>query len=115
MTDSKLQVGGVLADDANAFLKAWRSAEAGGAVDERIVAFESWDALSKLMTGERYRLLRHVHAHPEPSISALARSLGRQYRRVHDDVTALEAVGLLVRDGVIVHTTADQLTANIQL
>ena len=39
--------------------------------------------LSKVLTGERYRLLKHVHAHPEPSISALARALGRQYRRVH--------------------------------
>ncbi len=115
MSDVKLTVGGSLADDAAAFLKTWHRAEAGEIAPERTLAFESWEALSKLMTGERYRLLRHVHAHPEPSISALARSLGRQYRRVHDDVIALEAAGLVARDAGTVHTTTDQLTANIRL
>jgi predicted transcriptional regulator len=43
------------------------------------------------MTGERYRLLRHLHANPEVSVSALARHLGRHFRRVLADVHALEA------------------------
>jgi len=115
MSDVKLTVGGTLADDAAAFLNAWHRAEDGDVAAERALVFESWDALSRLMTGERYRLLRHIHAHPEPSISALARSLGRQYRRVHDDVTALVAAGLIERDAGSLHTTADHLTANIQL
>jgi hypothetical protein len=55
-----------------------------------VLAFESGDGLARVMTGERYRLLRHLHKHPEPSVSALARALGRQYRRVHADVAALE-------------------------
>ena len=74
-----------------------------------------WDLLAKVLTGERYRLLKHLHAHPEPSISALARSLGRQYRRVHADVAALEAAGLLARHGGEVRATADRLTADIRL
>lgn len=68
-----------------------------------------------VLTGERYRLLKHVHAHPEPSISALARSLGRQYRRVHADVVALEAAGLLDRSEGMLQTTADNLTADIRI
>ena len=70
---------------------------------------------AKVMTGERYRLLRHVHDHPEPSVSALARALGRQYRRVHADVTALEQAGLLDRQAGIVRATADRIHAEIAL
>lgn len=115
MSETKLIVGGSLEDDGAAFLNAWRRAERGSYVEDRALVFESWEALSKVLTGERYRLLRHVHAHPEPSVSALARSLGRQYRRVHADVAALEAAGLLARPDGIIHTTADTLKADIRL
>lgn len=72
-------------------------------------------ALASVLTGERYRLLRHLHKHPEPSVSALARSLGRQYRRVHADVTALEEAGLLDRSANMVRTTVDRISAEITL
>ncbi len=115
MSELKLIVGGSLQDDAAAFADAWRRAESGEEFQERTLSFESWEALAKVLTGERYRLLKHVHAHPEPSISALARSLGRQYRRVHADVAALEAAGLLARSHGAVHATADRLKADIRL
>lgn len=115
MADTRLIVGGSLEEDAAAFLDAWRRAERGDAVDDRAVAFESWEALAGVMTGERYRLLRHVHAHPEPSISALARALGRQYRRVHADVAALEQAGLVDRSSGSVRASADRITAEIRL
>lgn len=67
------------------------------------------------MTGERYRMLRHLHAHPEPSVSALARALRRQYRRVHADVAALEQAGLLDRSEGVVRATADMIRADIHL
>jgi predicted transcriptional regulator len=67
------------------------------------------------MTGERCRLLRHLHKHPEPSVSALAKALGRQYRRVHADVAALEQAGLLDRSQGTVRTTADRIRADIRL
>src|SRR6266699_6957034 len=94
MSTKELLVGGRLEEDAAAFLDAWHRAERGEHVDENVLAFESWEALASVLTGERYRLLRHIHAHPELSVSALARSLGRQYRRVHADVTVLEGAGL---------------------
>ncbi len=115
MNDIKLIVGGSIEDDAAAFIDAWHRTEQGEEVSERALIFESWEALAKVLTGERFRLLKHVHAHPEPSISALARSLGRQYRRVHADVTALEAAGLISRPQGEVHATADTLKANIHL
>jgi len=113
--DLKVSVGGGIEDDSAAFLHAWHSAERGEAVTQRVLAFESWEGLARLMTGQRYRLLRHLHAHPEPSVSALARALGRQYRRVHADVAALEHAGLLDRSAGAVRTTADRITADIGL
>ena len=74
-------------------LDAVEPVERGEHVHERMLALQSWEALAPVMMRERYRLLRHLHAHPEPSVSALARALGRQYRRVHEDVTVLEGPG----------------------
>ncbi len=74
-------IGGSLEEDAAAFVDAWHRTERGEDVCERALVFESWEALAKVLTGERFRLLKYVHAHPEPSISTLARALGRQYRR----------------------------------
>lgn len=115
MAETKVIVGGSLEEDAAAFVDAWHRAERGKPVDETVLAFESWEALVAILTGERYRLLRHVHTHPEPSISALARALGRQYRRVHADVAALEGAGLVDRSEGKVRARVDRITAEIRL
>jgi len=115
MDDLKVIVGGTIEDDAAAFLDAWRRAEKGESVNDRVLAFESWEGLAQVMTAERYRLLRHLHVHPEPSVSALARALGRQYRRVHADVAALERAGLLDRANGAVRATADRIGVEIRL
>ncbi len=113
--DVKIIVGGTAEDDAAAFLDAIERTERGEKVCERVLSFESWEGLAAVMTGERYRLLRHLHTHPEPSVSALARALGRQYRRVHADVAALEGAGLLARDEGRVRATADVIQTEIRL
>jgi len=69
MSDMKLSVGGKLEDDAAAFVDAWRRTERGESVRERLLAHESRELPAKVMTGERYRLLKHLHACPEPSIA----------------------------------------------
>jgi predicted transcriptional regulator len=115
MAETKVIIGGSLEEDAAAFLGAWRRVEQGSEVHETALAFESWEALASIMTGERYRLMRHLHAHPERSVSALARALGRQYRRVHADVAALEEAGLLDRSTGEVRATVDKITAEIRL
>jgi predicted transcriptional regulator len=115
MTDIKMILGGSLEDDAAAFLAAWHDAERGRVTQERVLAFQSWAGLWNVLTGERYRLLRHVHEHPAASISALARSLKRQYRRVHADVAALQGAGLLERVAGALRTTADKIRAEIPL
>ena len=115
MSDLKVTIGGDLADDGAAFVNSWRQAEAGLVGGDHVIAFESWEGLARVLTGERIRLLRHLHAHSAPSISALARSLGRQYRRVHDDVIALEVAGLVTRANGFVEVTADKITADLNL
>ncbi|HEY5107776.1 MAG TPA: hypothetical protein VII73_13570 [Caulobacteraceae bacterium] len=111
----KIRVGGSLKEDLGDFVTAWKRGEAGDSHQERIVVFESWAALSAILTTQRYRLLRHLHDHPSRSVNALAGELKRQYRRVHDDVTALERVGLLDRSHGDVRATADKLTAEVVL
>lgn len=115
MRDIKVIVGGSLEEDGAAFVGAWRRAAAGEKVRDRVVAFENWEGLARVMTAERIRLLRHVHAHPEESVSALARALRRQYRRVHDDVSVLETAGLLDRSRGNVRATADRISAEVRL
>jgi predicted transcriptional regulator len=114
LNDLKVVVGGDLADDLAAFRSAWQQAERGETVaPDRVLAFESWNGLAAVLTGERYRLLRHLRAHPEPSVSALARSLGRHLRRVQEDVRVLEEAGLIDRSDGTVRTAADRVVAEV--
>jgi predicted transcriptional regulator len=114
--DIKVSVGGGLKDGLAAFRSTWERAERGEAVQpDRVLAFESWEGLASVMTGERYRLLRHLHAQPEPSVSALARHLGRHLRRVQEDVRALEHAGLVDRSKGTVRAAADRISVGIEL
>ena len=103
------------ANGLKGFVDAWHRAEGGDFRAERVLAFESWEALASVLTTERYRMLRHLHDHPAKSINALAGQLGRQYRRVHEDVRILERAGLLDVTEGSVKATADKLTAEIAL
>ena len=115
MNDVIIKVGGGIEDDGAAFISAWNRAEAGEIFTERQVAFESWELLTKTLTGKRMELLRHLHRHPAPSILALAKSLKRQYRRVHEDVEALAAAGLLDKKEDGLSATYNVLRTDIAL
>jgi predicted transcriptional regulator len=78
MTDVKITVGGAIEDEAaSRFVNAWHRAERGESFRERHLAFESWDALARVLTGKRMELLRYVHKCPAASVQALAKALGR--------------------------------------
>ena len=92
MTKVKIAVGGNMEREASRhFVKAWRQATRGKAVRERRLAFESWTALSRVLTTRRLELLHHVRHHEVPSVRALAKALDRDYSNVHADVRALAA------------------------
>jgi predicted transcriptional regulator len=96
MMGVKITVGGTLEKDASRrFVDAWHRAQRGKTVRERHLAFESWDALSRILTGKRMELLRYVRRHKVASVRALAKALGRDYSNVHADVQALTDAGLI--------------------
>jgi predicted transcriptional regulator len=80
------------------FVNAWRRAERGEPVHEEHLSFESLDGLLATLSPKRIELIRLVRRRPNLSIGALARELGRDYKRVHGDVRALENAGLLEQD-----------------
>jgi predicted transcriptional regulator len=96
VSDVKLTVGGAMEDEASRqFIGAWHRAERGETFRERRLAFESWDALARVLTGKRMELLRYVRRNNVTSVRALAKALGRDYSNVHADVKALAGAGLL--------------------
>ena len=110
--DVTLSLEGSLNDDLAAFRSAWERTERGEKVEtERVIAFESWEALASVLTGERYRLLKHLRTQPEASVSALARNVHRHLRRVQADVKALESIGLVKRAPGVVRATSAKVTA----
>jgi predicted transcriptional regulator len=96
MSNVKFTVGGAIEEEASRrFVDAWHRAERGETFHERHLAFESWDALARVLTGKRMELLHYVRRHNVTSIRALAKALSRDYSNVHADVRALSAAGLL--------------------
>ena len=96
MSAVKITMGGAVEEDAShRFVEAWHRAERGETFRERHLAFESWGALAKVLTGKRMELLHYVRRHKVASVRALAKALGRDYSNVHADVQALTAAGPL--------------------
>jgi predicted transcriptional regulator len=96
MSKVKLTVGGKIENEASQrFVDAWHRAERGETFEERHLAFESWDALARVLTGKRMELLHYVRRHNVTSIRSLAKALKRDYSNVHTDVQALAGAGLL--------------------
>jgi predicted transcriptional regulator len=116
MNDVKITVGGAMEDEASRrFVDAWHRAERGGNFRERHLAFESWDALARVLTGKRMELLRYVRRHNVASVRALAKALQRDYSNVHADVQALAAAGLLDTANGGVHAGYDAIETRIAI
>ena len=110
MTEKNVIVGGTLDEAAERFKDAWRRSAAGEVVEPQDnITFVSWSALAAVMTDKRHEMLRYLHVHPAASIRALSRDLGRDYKRVHDDVTALASLGLVDRSGDRLTVPYDQI------
>lgn len=68
--------------------------ESGGAT----FTFSSAEQLFRALSPKRWALLEGLQALGPSSLRGLARSLGRDVKRVHDDVAALIDLGLIERD-----------------
>ena len=95
MTTLQIHIGIDLRKEAEAIKDAIRRHEAGEFVSEHHITFETFEGMVKVLTPRRLEILRHLHRHPAASIRALSLALGRDYRNVHQDVTALVEAGLI--------------------
>ena len=97
----RIEIGvGSLKGGLQEFARVWRRAAAGERLPEAIpkVRFTSLAQLLSMLTPKRLELLDAVARKPGCSIRALAGRLGRDYKNVHGDVTALATLGLIVRE-----------------
>ena len=77
--------------------------------------FRDWSALDAVWTPRRFDLLRHLRRERVSGIRALARALGREVKRVHEDVVALKEIGLVLRaDDGSLSSDVDQIVSTIR-
>lgn len=87
------------ADALDAFEVAWHRAAGGeGAPAEHVLAFPDLPRLLATLTPARWALIASLRDAGPLSVNALAKRLGRDYKNVHTDVKALEALGLVGRN-----------------
>ncbi len=80
------------------FVEAWHKAEAGESEQAEVhLNFEDFAMLLSVLTPKRLALLKALRQHGSMSVRALAKHLERDYKNVHADVNALEAVSLIER------------------
>lgn len=113
---SKLTVHvGSARDMGRRFAAAFDRAAAGENFEERHVTFLSLEEMMAALTPKRLELLRHLHRERADSVKALATALGRDYKRVHEDVAVLESAGLVVREDGRLCAPWDALAAEVAL
>ena len=112
----KVQVNvGSLADMGKRFASAWKQAEAGEAINQTHITFLDVQTMFETLSPRRLDLLRHVRQHGAGNVRALAQTLGRDYKNVHQDVATLRSAGLLVCDGRKLTAPWDELQASVSL
>jgi len=97
------------------FIGAWHHLEQGKAVNETHLTFFNLETMLATLSPKRLELLRYVHQHPVATVAALTRALARDYKRVHEDVSALVHAGLLVRDENGIRAPYDSVQAFVSL
>jgi predicted transcriptional regulator len=104
-----------LQDMGKRFVSAWKRAEKGEPVNETHITFLDVEAMVAALSPRRLELLRHVRQHGAANTRELSMAIGRDYKNVHQDVAALEAVGLLLRDGRKLSAPWDEVQASVAL
>ncbi len=113
---NKVQVHvGSLRDMGQRFIGAWNKAAKGGRVNETHVTFLDLRTMLETLSPKRLELLTHVRQHGADNVKELAIQIGRDYKNVHQDVAALEAAGLLLRDGRKLSAPWDEVQASVSL
>jgi predicted transcriptional regulator len=106
---------GTLDDMGRRFVNAWHRLEGGEKVREKHLTFPDLAAMLNALSPKRLELLRALHDQPARSVKALADRLGRDYKRVHQDVETLAASGLLRREKSGLSAPYDAIAAEMRL
>lgn len=81
------------------FAGAWKAAAGGKkAKPYNGIGFESIAQFAATLTPQRWLLINALKTSGASSIYALAKKLGRHYKNVHTDVTALVQLGIIEKD-----------------
>jgi predicted transcriptional regulator len=75
------------------FIKAWKTGKSAG----DWIQFESPAAMFRVLTPKRWELVERLQAIGPSSVRGLARELGRDVKRVHEDVSELMEYGIISR------------------
>lgn len=84
----------ILEEAGARFKKAWKTGKPSPAV----FTFSSPAQLFSVISPKRWQLIEHLQHLGPSTIRGLARSLDRDVKRVHDDVTAMIDWGIVERD-----------------
>lgn len=100
MKQKKIEIGLSNAKESyQRFIDAWHKAESGKPMDVEVhLNFEDLETLVSVLTNKRLELLKTLRKHGPMSVRALSKELDRDYKNVHVDTAALEAVDLIQRD-----------------
>jgi predicted transcriptional regulator len=82
------------------FVAAWHTAQSDAVQEAEVhLNFEDFARLASVLTPKRLELLKILRQQGPLSVRALSKTLERDYKNVHVDASALEAVDLIQRDG----------------
>ena len=83
----------VIAEAARGFVRAWKTGKSAADV----FTFSSPAQLFTVLTPKRWELIERLQAAGPVSLRGLARALGRDVKRVHEDVAVLIEWGFIER------------------
>jgi len=117
MSDGQVQLhfGEILEDIGARAIDASHRIGRGEVLNEKHVGFSDWETMVRVLSPKRLELLRYLHRNPAKNIRRLAQAIGRDYRRVHENVEALEAAGLLERDREAVRADYDAFDVQLRV
>jgi len=100
------------------FIHAWQNASQDKIPETPVerVSFENLKALVQVLTPKRIEVLTVLHETGPLAIRALAKSLHRDYKNVHQDIQILERIGLVeeTKEGLVA-APFNRIVAEIRL
>ena len=118
MSKQRIHIGVEDADRGfDRFIRAWQKAEAGEIDSPEVhLNFEDFAMLAAVLTPKRLELMKTLRQRGPLSVRALSKELGRDYKNVHVEISALEEVDLVQRtkEGLLV-APWDVIDAHVRL